>query len=204
MKYLTIIYRPMFWACRVIVLKPIMWVSSMIPFRWWVVCATCAIALFVFENRSPGHWMAKAIYFESRDEPILGRYAVANVVLNRVDDNRWPGTIAGVVNDGRERGRLCDFSFMCDGLHENPWHHHYTHWPAWVTIRAEAWVVLALDALHLRWDPTTGALFYKRRDVHSPWFAEEIAAGRMAEVARDFGAHHFFTYTHERRQARLP
>ncbi|HVL20143.1 MAG TPA: cell wall hydrolase, partial [Amaricoccus sp.] len=59
--------------------------------------------------------LAQAIYFEARGEPIDGQFAVAEVVLNRVDDPRFPGTICGVTRQGAGSGRGCQFSYVCDG-----------------------------------------------------------------------------------------
>lgn len=53
--------------------------------------------------------LAEAIYFESRGEPLSGQIAVAEVVLNRVDDRRFPRTVCGVTKQG------CQFSYTCDG-----------------------------------------------------------------------------------------
>lgn len=41
--------------------------------------------------------LAVAIYFEARSEPIDGQLAVAEVVMNRVEDGRYPDTICDVV-----------------------------------------------------------------------------------------------------------
>jgi len=43
--------------------------------------------------------LATTIYFEARGEPLMGQFAVAQVVLNRVEDSRYPDTICGVVKD---------------------------------------------------------------------------------------------------------
>jgi spore germination cell wall hydrolase CwlJ-like protein len=59
--------------------------------------------------------LAEAIYFESRGEPLEGQVAVAEVVLNRVDDRRFPKTVCGVTNPGVGSGRGCQFSYACDG-----------------------------------------------------------------------------------------
>ncbi len=58
--------------------------------------------------------LAQAIYFESRGEPIEGQIAVAEVVLNRVDDPRFPKTVCGVTRQGAGSGRGCQFSYVCD------------------------------------------------------------------------------------------
>ncbi len=41
--------------------------------------------------------LAGAVYFESRGEPLAGQLAVANVVINRAEDRRWPSSYCGVV-----------------------------------------------------------------------------------------------------------
>ncbi len=61
--------------------------------------------------------LAKALYFEARGEGIKGQAAVAEVILNRVDSPRFPGSVCGVVNQSNSRG--CQFSFMCDGAAEH-------------------------------------------------------------------------------------
>ena len=81
--------------------------------------------------------LAQNVYFEAKSEPLAGQYAVADVVLNRVNDTRYPNTICEVVKEGpikeswktkqdtssimmmnafiiQERHR-CQFSWYCDG-----------------------------------------------------------------------------------------
>ena len=60
--------------------------------------------------------LAKALYFEARGETVKGQFAVAEVILNRVDSGRYPNTVCGVVNQGaNDRRKGCQFSFACDG-----------------------------------------------------------------------------------------
>ena len=65
--------------------------------------------------------LAKNIYFEARNEPFVGQFAVALVTLNRVHDSAFPNTICDVVYEGihtasgfPKRDR-CQFSWYCDG-----------------------------------------------------------------------------------------
>ena len=44
--------------------------------------------------------LATAVYFEARGEPFVGQSAVAHVVLNRVEDTRFPNDICSVVKQG--------------------------------------------------------------------------------------------------------
>jgi len=80
--------------------------------------------------------MAKNIYFEAKSELEAGQYAVADVVLNRVADTRFPNTICEVVYEGIHKEswktkqdpdlpqserifipkrHQCQFSWYCDG-----------------------------------------------------------------------------------------
>lgn len=57
--------------------------------------------------------LTKALYFEARGESLKGQFAVAEVILNRTDSPRFPGSVCGVVNQAGGGG--CQFSFICDG-----------------------------------------------------------------------------------------
>ena len=47
--------------------------------------------------------MAENIYFEGRAEPMVGKIAIGHVVMNRIEDKRFPDTICGVVKQGPVR-----------------------------------------------------------------------------------------------------
>ena len=59
--------------------------------------------------------LAEALYFEARGEPIKGQLAVGEVILNRVEDRRYPSSICKVVNQGTGRRFACQFTYTCDG-----------------------------------------------------------------------------------------
>ena len=59
--------------------------------------------------------LAEALYFEARGEPIKGQLAVGEVILNRVEDARYPSSICRVVNQGTGRRFACQFTYTCDG-----------------------------------------------------------------------------------------
>jgi N-acetylmuramoyl-L-alanine amidase len=58
--------------------------------------------------------LASAIFFEARGEPVSGMQAVANVIINRVEDERYPKTVCGVVWESKQ------FSWTHDGLTDDP------------------------------------------------------------------------------------
>ena len=74
--------------------------------------------------------LAKNIYFESGNQPLAGKVAVAQVVFNRMEHSAYPKDICGVVYDAKYRenwkGNLvpirnqCQFSWFCDGKSDEP------------------------------------------------------------------------------------
>ena len=72
------------------------------------------------ETAAEERCLALAVYFEARGEPYEGQVAVAQVVLNRAHDRRYPGHICDVVMQGQERRHRCQFSFACDGKSDRP------------------------------------------------------------------------------------
>lgn len=72
------------------------------------------------EDSDQARCLAQAVYFEARSEPLEGQLAVAQVVLNRVENPRYPSTICGVVFQNEQMRHRCQFSFACDGLSDQP------------------------------------------------------------------------------------
>lgn len=58
--------------------------------------------------------LTQAVYYEAGFEPLAGRRAVAQVVLNRVRHPAFPKSVCGVVYQ-RNSTPVCQFSFVCDG-----------------------------------------------------------------------------------------
>ena len=67
-----------------------------------------------------GEWqcLTEALYFEARGETIKGQFAVAEVIMNRVDSPRYPNSVCGVINQGTGRKFACQFTYTCDGRAE--------------------------------------------------------------------------------------
>ncbi len=62
--------------------------------------------------------LAEALYFEARGETLKGIVGVAEVILNRVDDRRYPDSVCDVVNQGTGQRYRCQFTYTCDGQPE--------------------------------------------------------------------------------------
>ena len=58
--------------------------------------------------------LTSAIYYEAGNEPVSGKRAVAQVIVNRWASASFPKTICGVVQQGAPRAG-CQFTFECDG-----------------------------------------------------------------------------------------
>lgn len=80
------------------------------------------------KQRDEHECLSRAIYYEARNEPVLGQLAVAEVVLNRVRHRLYPNNICDVVYEGTDRetglsfkgtNASCQFSFTCDGAERN-------------------------------------------------------------------------------------
>ena len=59
--------------------------------------------------------LTQAVYYEAAFEPLTGRRAVAQVVLNRMRHPAYPKSVCGVVYQGSHLRTGCQFSFTCDG-----------------------------------------------------------------------------------------
>jgi spore germination cell wall hydrolase CwlJ-like protein len=59
--------------------------------------------------------LTQAIYYEAATEPLSGKQAVAQTVINRLRHPGYPKSVCGVVFEGAMRATGCQFSFTCDG-----------------------------------------------------------------------------------------
>lgn len=123
--------------------------------------------------------LAQAIYFEARSEGAMGKLAVAEVVLTRVADKRYPGTICGVVFQGSHLATGCQFSFTCDGLSDVA-----SERGAWRKSQALARYVM----LDVQWDRVTGDATHYHADYVAPYWAPHL------EEVTTVGKHIFYRW----------
>ena len=76
--------------------------------------------------------LALNTYHEAKNQSLVGQIATAQVVMNRVEDKRFPNTICEVVKQGPTRPswedpkkeypikHRCQFSWYCDGKSDDP------------------------------------------------------------------------------------
>ena len=115
--------------------------------------------------------LALNIYHEARGEPDDGKVAVAQVVMNRVADRRFPDDVCDVIKQGGTQPRYaCQFTWWCDGRSDRP-----RDRLAWQDSMSLARQVMN-GAVK---DPTGGALWYHADHVNPPWGAHLTPAGNI-------------------------
>jgi N-acetylmuramoyl-L-alanine amidase len=106
--------------------------------------------------------LARAVYWESKGEPLVGQLAVADVIINRAQSGRFASTLCGVV---RQRSQ---FSFVHGGnIPAAP--QGSSQWRTAVAIARIARQDLAGDA-------APQALFFHARSVHPGWRLTRVAS----------------------------
>lgn len=120
--------------------------------------------------------LAEALYFEARGESVSGMFAVAEVILNRVESPNYPGDVCGVIYQGTGERYRCQFTYSCDGKKE------VINEPrAWERVGKVA--RLTLDGLPRTL--TGGATHYHTKSVNPRW-------ARVYPRTVTIGYHHFY------------
>ncbi|MBA3667269.1 MAG: cell wall hydrolase [Sphingomonas sp.] len=121
--------------------------------------------------------LTQAVYYEAGFEPLSGRRAVAQVVLNRMRHPAFPKSVCGVVYQGA-RAPVCQFSFVCDGsLYRRP------ALAAWK--QAETVAAAALGGYV---EQSVGAATHYHANYVAPYWAPMLA--KISQI----GAHIFYRW----------
>lgn len=131
--------------------------------------------------------LAKNIYHEARNDMMAGQFAVADVVLNRVHDKRYPNDICAVIYEGpvQESWRTkktpdpndaelvpiknkCQFSWYCDGKTDIPWEGEKWH----TAKKLAAWYFLNRERIP---DITDGSTHYHGNYIKYPYWSRHYA-----------------------------
>lgn len=123
--------------------------------------------------------LTEALYFEARGEDADGLFAVAEVILNRVDSPRFPNSVCGVIHQGTGRHLQCQFTYTCDSADET------------IADRAAYRRVGKVARAMLDGAPrllTSGATHYHTVNVNPDWSRRFL---RTAEI----GVHRFYRMT---------
>ena len=121
--------------------------------------------------------LTEALYFEARGESVKGMFAVAEVILNRVDSSAYPDDICGVIHQGTGRKFACQFTYTCDGLSED-----IAELGAYRNVGKVAALIMAGIAPR---NLTHGATHYHTRSVSPRW-------SRVYPKTATIGYHKFY------------
>ena len=123
--------------------------------------------------------MAFNIYHEANNQSMLGQIAVGQVVMNRVQDSRFPDTVCEVVKQavtykGTNKPVIhkCQFSWYCDGKKDEP---NYNS-KSWSKALNYAVIVLGGD---ITLDVTNGATHYHATYVRPAWAKTKTRTTRI-------------------------
>jgi N-acetylmuramoyl-L-alanine amidase len=109
--------------------------------------------------------LALNVYHEARSDTDAGQYAVAHVVLNRVQSERYPNSVCKVVHQGYSKGKhRCQFSWFCDGKDDTP-HEGY----AWGKA-----LMIAADVLNGKVDDNTDGATHYHATYVKPYWAKHL------------------------------
>jgi len=143
------------------------------------------VNLYDEEMYPQAYCMALNIYYEARGSNLADRAAVANVVLNRVQDTRYPNTVCEVVYQGRQdtNGNMlrnqCQFSWYCDGRSDIP-----QNTDLWIDAQMLAYQIIHENKFR---GLAEGATHYHATYVSPRWANDLQLVGRI-------GAHIFYRW----------
>lgn len=120
--------------------------------------------------------LSEALYFEARGESVKGLFAVAEVIMNRVDSSRYPDSVCGVINQGTGRKYACQFTYTCDGKAD------VVNEPAAFALVAKVAKIMIDGAER----PLTGGATHYHTKAVNPFWARKFP--RTATI----GFHHFY------------
>ena len=123
-----------------------------------------------FDENNDIYCMAQNIYFEAGNQPLAGKIAVAQVVLNRLEHPNYPTTMCDVIYQAKWKenwlGKMvpirnqCQFSWFCDGKSDDP-----VDSPTWMLS-----LHVARDVVQGKYgDITEGSTHYHSIYVHPYW-----------------------------------
>ena len=123
--------------------------------------------------------MALNMYHEAKNQSMLGQLAVGQVVMNRVEDKRFPDNVCDVVTEavtykGTDKPVLhkCQFSWYCDGQKDEPDFDSKEWWDA----KEYASIVLSGTIML---DVTEGATHYHATYVRPAWAKTKTKTTRI-------------------------
>jgi spore germination cell wall hydrolase CwlJ-like protein len=141
-------------------------------------------SLYAKEEYPEEYCLALNIYYEARGSNFADQMAVADVVLNRVQDRRYPQTVCNVVYQGEHKPswktgnpipirNRCQFSWYCDGKPDDP-----KDTDAWMAAQANAYKIMNYGEFR---GLTEGATHYHAGYVNPRWASSLQLVGKIGD-----------------------
>ena len=118
--------------------------------------------------------LAQNIYFEAGNQPVAGKVAVSQVVINRVEHPSYPDNICDVVYQAKLRvnwknefvpiKNKCQFSWFCDGKSDDP-------------VDSQTWLLsmhIARDVVQQKYGDITEGSTHYHSDKVDPYWASSL------------------------------
>ena len=118
--------------------------------------------------------LAQNIYFEAGNQPLAGKVAVSQVVINRVEHPSYPDNICDVVYQAKLRvnwknefvpiKNKCQFSWFCDGKSDDP-------------VDSQTWLLsmhIARDVVQQKYGDITEGSTHYHSDKVDPYWASSL------------------------------
>ena len=118
--------------------------------------------------------LAQNIYFEAGNQPLAGKVAVSQVVINRVEHPSYPDNICDVVYQAKLRvnwknefvpiKNQCQFSWFCDGKSDDP-------------VDSQTWLLsmhIARDVVQQKYGDITEGSTHYHSDKVDPYWASSL------------------------------
>jgi len=118
--------------------------------------------------------LAQNIYFEAGNQPLAGKVAVSQVVINRVEHPSYPDNICEVVYQAKLRvnwknefvpiKNQCQFSWFCDGKSDDP-------------VDSQTWLLsmhIARDVVQQKYGDITEGSTHYHSDKVDPYWASSL------------------------------
>ena len=113
------------------------WTKEYKAFIAGMVFGACLMLILLFPSKvqasdanNEAFCLAQNMYFEAGNQPLAGKIAVSQVVINRTQHMNYPTDICGVVYQAKWsenwKGNMiptrnqCQFSWFCDGKSDDP------------------------------------------------------------------------------------
>lgn len=120
--------------------------------------------------------LTQAIYYESNNQPSLGKEAVATVIVNRFYSGKYPKSICRIVYQStiKDEKKICQFSFTCYPIKK-------PNYKGWVEAEEIAKRVLQNRYNHVILRELNKALYFHADYVKPTWSQNKVFVKQIGQ-----------------------